>query len=112
MKSANAYLQKEINHILENEVAQTVKEVEQENIVQTIYSYPSHFYERRGIGGGGLGSIPNMRSELIGELATFNSLYILLLNALLKEQGKVPICTLLSYLDKLKVDTSGYAIFQ
>jgi hypothetical protein len=61
MKDLQAHLQSKVNDALNNEVAETVKQVEQETVESAVYdAYTPSRYIRRGAYGGGLGDKANM----------------------------------------------------
>lgn len=74
-------IKKKIDNALENEVAEIVKETEQQSAIYEVYAvYEPRMYERRG-GDGGLGDMENMVSTVSGGTLTvtnetsFNSGY-------------------------------------
>jgi len=74
IKSLEKHLKNKINNALLNEVADTIKDTESEQVDKIVYSYPNKYYRRRGSHGGGLGDITNMTSEMVddGVLAVKN----------------------------------------
>ena len=68
-------LKKDIDKVLEKEVLKAVQEVESERIDEIVYSvYEPKMYRRRGMKGGGLGSIRNMIGNVSDGMLTVTNI--------------------------------------